>query len=150
MTTAYKRQVMDILTCSPEFNPSEVSVAEEVIDSYLEQTDDYAVYVALDNGKVTGYVGYGPTPLTESTWDIYWLAVSPAERGRGTGGALLEYAQSEIMKRGGRLIVIETSGKPEYENTRRFYTKHGYRVISRIDDFYGPGDDKIIFGKRPR
>jgi hypothetical protein len=46
------------------------------------------------------------------------------------------------------LLLIETSGLPHYEPTRRFYAKHGYHVASRIADYYADGDDMVVFGKR--
>jgi hypothetical protein len=48
---------------------------------------------------------------------------------------------------GGRLAVIETSSRPAYERTRKFYLKHGYAVQARVADFYAPGDDRVICTK---
>ena len=141
--------VTSILRDTPEFKPAEVVVAEEVIDSYLAdpQGSGYNVLVAGDSA-VDGYICYGPTPLTEGTWDIYWIAVSPPEKGMGVGSALLSYAEDKIKEAGGRLIVIETSSQAGYERTRRFYQKHAYETIAQITDFYAPGDDKIILQRR--
>jgi len=55
-----------------------------------------------------------PTPLTEGTWDIYWIVVDNAFRGTGIGRALLRHAEQEIQNAGGRMILIETSSKDEY------------------------------------
>jgi ribosomal protein S18 acetylase RimI-like enzyme len=66
----------------------------------------------------------------------------------GIGAALLKKAEDEIQKAGGRLALIETSSKPNYLNTRRFYLKKGYKRVSRIRDFYAPGDHLLIFEKR--
>lgn len=144
-----KPSLMALLRSTPEFKPAEVTVAEEVIDSYLRdpQGSGYNVLVSGD-AAVKGYICYGPTPLTESTWDVYWIAVSAEEKGRGVGGALLAYAEGKIKEAGGQLIVIETSSQVGYERTRRFYLKHAYETIARITDFYAPGDDKIILQKR--
>lgn len=141
---------MKILQNTPEFKPSEVVVAEEVIDSYLNDPhgSGYHISVAEDGSVVVGYICYGPTPLTECTWDIYWIAVSAEMQGRGIGGALMAHAEDKIREAWGRLIVIETSSKPEYEKTRRFHLSHSYEVVGRIPDFYAPGDDKLILQKR--
>jgi len=141
---------MKILQNTPEFKPSEVVVAEEVIDSYLRDPhrSGYHVFVAEADSAVVGYICYGPTPLTEGTWDIYWIAVSAEKQGRGIGGALMAHAEDKIREAQGRLIVIETSSKPEYEKTRRFHLGRGYEVIGCIPDFYAPGDDKLILQKR--
>lgn len=143
-----KPALMAMLRNTPEFTPQEVAVAEEVIDSYLYNPDSYNTLVAEINKGVAGYICYGRTPLTESTWDIYWLAVSADKRGLGVGSALTAFAEKQIGDSGGRLIIIETSSKPSYEKTRHFYIDHGYEVVCQIPDFYSPGDDKIILQKR--
>ena len=150
MTQRDKPAIMRIMAATPEFNPAEVVVAEEVIDSYLKSSyqSGYHILVAEVKQLVVGYICYGPAPLTEGTWDIYWIAVSQEEQSRGIGGALTAFAEEEIEKARGRLAIVETSSKPEYEKTRHFYHRHGYEVISRIPDFYAVGDDKLILRKR--
>lgn len=141
---------MKILQNTPEFKPSEVLVAEEVIDSFLNDPRDsgYHVFVAEADSEVVGYICYGPTPLTEGTWDIYWIAVSSEKQGRGIGGALMAQAEEKIGKAQGRLAIIETSATPAYEKARHFHISQGYEVIGCIPDFYAPGDDKLILQKR--
>lgn len=150
MTPGDKPAIMKMLAATPEFKPSEVVVAEEVIDSYLKDSyqSGYHILVAEVEPRVVGYICYGPTPLAEGTWDVYWLAVSQEKQSRGIGGALMAFAEGEIKKARGRLAVIETSSKPEYGKTRRFYHRHGYEVVARLPDFYAVGDDKLILQKR--
>jgi GNAT superfamily N-acetyltransferase len=145
-----KPALMALLRATPEFKPAEVAVADEVIDSYLADPagSGYNTLVAEDGPAITGYICYGPTPLTEGTWDVYWVAVTAGEQGRGVGGALLAYAEDRIKEAGGRLVIIETSSQAGYQKTSRFYSKHGYRTIARLPDFYAPGDDKLIWQKR--
>jgi GNAT superfamily N-acetyltransferase len=145
-----KPALMALLRGLPEFKPAEVVVAEEVIDSYLADPagSGYNTLVAQDGTAITGYISYGPAPLTEGTWDIYWIAVAAEEHGKGVGGVLLAYVEAKIKEAGGRLIIIETSSQAGYEKTSRFYAKHGYQAMARLPDFYAPGDDKIILQKR--
>jgi ribosomal protein S18 acetylase RimI-like enzyme len=152
MISEDKLAIMQILRSTPEFKPAEVVIAEEVIDSYLDDPSGsgYYVLVAEIGPSVVGYVCYGPTPLTEGTWDMYWLAVAPEEQGRGIGKALLAIAEGNIREAQGRIVLIETSSTPEYERTRRFHHSQGYEVACRIGDFYAPGDDKLVFQKRLR
>jgi ribosomal protein S18 acetylase RimI-like enzyme len=152
MTADDKPLVMDILRHTPEFKRHEVAVAEEVIDTYLRDSkkSGYHIIVAEGNPEIDGYICYGPTPCTEGTWDIYWEAVKRGKRGGGIGTALIKTAETAVRKERGRLLIVETSSTPAYENTRLFYTSRGYRIISRIPDFYAPGDDKIIMHKRLR
>lgn len=141
---------MNILHDAPEFKPSEAMIAEEVIDSYLHdpKCSGYHVLVAEDESVIIGYICYGPTPLTEGTWDLYWEVVAQERRGQGTGGTLMKAAERAIRRDKGRLAIIETSSTPAYEKTRHFHLAHGYEIIARIPDFYSPGDDKLILQKR--
>ena len=152
MTGEDKPAIMQILRTTPEFTPAEVEVAEEVLDSYLHNPSGsgYHVLTAEVGSSVMGYVCYGPTPLTEGTWDIYWLAVAPRQQRRGIGMTLMKSAEDDIKQALGRLAIIETSSKPEYAGTRSFHLSQGYQPVCQIADFYAPGDDKIIFQKRLR
>jgi len=145
-----KSAIMHMLRNMPEFKPPEVVVAEEVLDDYLRHSirSGYHIFVAEINSLVVGYICYGPTPLTEGTWDIYWLAVAPNQQSKGIGKSLLSFAEENIKETGGMMALIETSSRPEYEATARFYRTQGYELTCRIADFYAPGDDKLILIKR--
>ncbi len=150
LTREGKKAVMELLRATPEFTPEEILVAEEVIDSYLSDPvgSGYLVFASLAKGSVTGYICYGPTPLTQGTWDIYWMAVRTGVRGHGIGSALLRFAEDEIARKGGRLALVETSSKESYQKTRSFYYALGYSLACKVPDFYAPGDDKLILQKR--
>ena len=149
MTGEDKPAIMHILRATPEFKPSEVVVAEEVLDSYLnDPSAGYFTLVTETDTVIAGYVCFGLTPLTEGTWDIYWIAVARELQGKGIGATLLTAAEDKIKQLKGRLMLAETSSTPEYDKTRRFYQSQGYVVVAQIADFYVPGDDKIIFQKR--
>ena len=145
-----KAAVIAILNTTPEFTPGEVVVAEELIDYYISDPvgSGYNILVAEVNSEVAGYICWGLTPLTEGTWDIYWIATAREKQGQGVGTALLISAEAKIKQAGGRLALIETSSKPGYERTKGFYHARGYELICRIPDFYAPGDDKLILQKR--
>lgn len=149
MTGADKPPVMEILRATPEFTPLEVSVAEEVLDAYLEDTagSGYCALVGVADSGVAGYAVYGQTPLTTGTWDLYWIAVDRRMQGTGLGKALLRHTEESVRRAGGRMLLVETSGKPGYEKTLAFYRSMGYPEICRIADFYAPGDDKLVFQK---
>ena len=141
---------MGILRSTPEFQPHEVPVAEELIDAFLAspQESGYRILVAEGGGSVVGYVCYVETPLTKGTWDVYWIAVDSGTRGGGVGKALMSAAEKDIEGSGGRLVVIETSGTAGYNSTRRFYAAIGYSEVARIADYYDVGDSLVILVKR--
>lgn len=140
----------DILKRCRAFTEAEVACALELLETVLNDPAqrDYRVAVANREGRVLGYVLYGPVPLTEGTYDIYWIAVAPECQGQGVGRQLLAHAEEEIRGARGRLVCLETSSQGHYRRTRDFYRQAGYREESRIRDFYRPGDDRLTFVKR--
>lgn len=145
-----KAPVLGLVRATGFFTEAEVAVAEELVDAYLGKADqtDYNVVVIEDgDGAVAGYMTWGPTPLAEDAYDIYWMAVAPSEQGRGRGKELVRWLEDEVGRRDGRVVIIETSSQPKYHGTRRFYIDLGYKEVARIPDFYRAGDDRVIYAK---
>lgn len=63
------------------------------------------------------------------------------------GRALLRSAEAEARRRGGRLLLVETSSTPEYGLARRLYERSGYHLEAVVHDFYAPGDDLVIYAR---
>lgn len=139
-----------LLHATNVFKQSEIDVALEVLNSYfiLPEQDYTALGAFTRGGDLLGYVIYGPTPCTEGTWDLYWIAVSPQVQGAGVGTQLLQEVERRLARTDARLVIIETSSQPHYADTRAFYERRGYEVVARVPDFYAPGDDRLIFAKR--
>jgi len=97
---------------------------------------------------VAGYVLFGPVPLTEGNYDLYWIAVDPNIQGGGVGRRLMKHVEKQVRQRGGRLLCLETSSQGSYLRTRKFYEQAGYVEESCIRDFYKPGDDRLTYVKR--
>jgi ribosomal protein S18 acetylase RimI-like enzyme len=130
------------------FTAEEVSVALELIDDAARDREGYRALVAEEAGRVVGYVCYGLTPMTDATWDLYWLVVHPAERGRGVARALVAAMEAELRALGGRQVRVETSQLDQYGAARACYERLNYPVVARLPDFYRPGDDLLIMLKR--
>ena len=132
------------------FTDDEVDVALELVDTVLgnPESRDYVIQVAVDqNGRVLGYYCVGPTPLTASTYDLYWIAVLPALQSKGVGSRLLNHAEEFVRSKGATLVVAETSSQPKYEPTRMFYIRNRYAELARIKNYYKAGDDLVVYGK---
>jgi hypothetical protein len=56
--------------------------------------------------------------------------------------------EDRLRARGGRLVLVETSSRPDYDRTRTFYARLGYTESARIRDFYAPADDRIMLTTR--
>jgi ribosomal protein S18 acetylase RimI-like enzyme len=85
--------------------------------------------------------------MTDRTWNLQLIAIHPDRQGQGRGAALLHYVEKTLAARKGRMLLVETSGLPDFDRTRAFYVKCGYQEEARIRDFYTTGDDKIVFRK---
>ncbi len=145
-----KEGVMRLLHETGMFTAEEILVAEELIDLYLNlpgQKDYIVDVLEEDSGRVVGYATWGPAPLTDGTYDLYWIAVSPEAQGKGYGKMLLHRVEKKIEEEKGRALIIETSSQPRYESTRQFYLKQQYQEVARIADFYRANDDRIIYAK---
>lgn len=143
---ADRERILFLLQDTGFFRPSEVIVAQEVLDDYLSGREpDYFSLTALLGDLPVGWVSYGPIPGTVGSYDIYWLAVDRQVQGKGIGRRLLAATEADIRQRGGSRAVIETAGQALYGSTRSFYLKAGYAEAARLTDFYDVGDDKVIY-----
>ncbi len=144
-----KQKVLNFLSASSVFRDNELKIAEQVFDDAVNAGPggEYLSYVAEQDKSIVGWVCFGPTPCTVGTYDIYWIAVDPTKRRNGLGSALINFAENKIKNSNGRLIVIETSSTNLYLPTRSFYTKKGYLQMASVDNFYAPGDGKVVYAK---
>ncbi len=148
-------RINEILVATARFTEEELRSAMDLVDSAQEhpESGEYVVHVLEEPESgpkklVQAYVCYGPTPLTEGVFDLYWIAVDPKQQGQGIGQLLLRFVENEVRRQRGRMLLIETSSKESYTPTLRFYERSGYQEISRIKDFYRIQDDKVVYCKK--
>ncbi|MEE9614328.1 MAG: GNAT family N-acetyltransferase [Thermodesulfobacteriota bacterium] len=145
--------IVDIIRRTDNLTEEERDCAVELLDIYLKDPseDDYLFLAAVEEGLVgelpVGYVCYGAASLSDGAYDLYWILVDPAHRGKGVGGGLLTRTEEMVSAEGGRMLMAETSSLPAYEEARGFYLKNGFREEARIKGFFKPGDDKLIYVK---
>jgi GNAT superfamily N-acetyltransferase len=141
--------VRRIVASTGFFYPAECDVAVELIEERLakgEASGYFFVFAELD-GQPVAYACYGPIACTVGSYDLFWIAVDAAHQGHGLGRLLLEESERLIGAAGGRRVYIETSNRPQYVPTRGFYERCGYRCEAVLKEFYGGGDDKVIYVK---
>jgi ribosomal protein S18 acetylase RimI-like enzyme len=131
------------------FHRRERAIAVELLVERLRHgtRSGYSFFFAERGSELVGYCAWGRVPLTERSYDLYWIAVAPSQQGQGLGQALLSLAERAVARRGGGNLYIETSSRHVYDRTRRFYGAAGYDRVARLRDFYAPGDHKLMFCK---
>jgi ribosomal protein S18 acetylase RimI-like enzyme len=132
------------------FKPHEIEALNEVLTDYHTQNHNtgHVAVTAEKGGQILGYAYYAPAAMTDRTWYLYWIAVTKQTQAKGIGSTLLRHTEDDIRKRKGRVLFIETSSLPHYDQTRKFYLKHGYEVTGQLRDYYADGDDMVVFRKR--
>ncbi len=136
-----------IVESSGYFSREEIEIAVELIDERIARGDvsGYHFLFADSPSGMLGYTCFGPIPATESSYDLYWIAIDEALRGRGLGRELLARTERIVEAMGGERLYIETSSRKQYLPTQGFYTRCGYRREALLRDFYSRGDAKLIY-----
>jgi ribosomal protein S18 acetylase RimI-like enzyme len=123
----------------------------DMVRPYFAQADGAAQgdehWVVLDHGGPTAVAYWAPERMTQGTWNLLLIAVHPQQQGQGVGRTLLVHIEHSLAAAAQRVLLVETSGLPEFEPTRRFYLGNGYEQEACIRDYYDAGEDKIVFRK---
>ncbi|MEG4322478.1 MULTISPECIES: GNAT family N-acetyltransferase [unclassified Microcoleus] len=122
-------------------------VSEMLADYFATNNDSDRFWITDDDGGPVGVAYCELEPMTDRTWNLQLIAILPDRQGQGRGATLLRYVEQTLMARGGRVLLVETSGLPEFDRVRSFYSKCGFDEEARIRDFYKAGDDKIVYRK---
>jgi ribosomal protein S18 acetylase RimI-like enzyme len=144
---AHRARLETLVRDTGLFREAEVRTAVELLDEALDGDDDYRFLGAFDGDALVGYACFGPTPDTVGTFDLYWIAVDKQRQGSGIGTQLVTAVEQTLSAVGGRLIVVETSSRSDYDATRRFYEAKGYTRTATIPGYYAQGDDLVIYIK---
>jgi GNAT superfamily N-acetyltransferase len=130
------------------FQPNELEeLSEMLVDYFSGDSDSAHFWITDDDNGPVGVAYCEPERMTNRTWNLQLIAIRPDHQGQGRGATLLRYVEQTLTARGGRMLLVETSGLPGFERTRAFYAKCGYEKEARIRDFYAAGDDKVVFRK---
>ena len=113
-----------------------------------ESDEPHDFWLVHDEGHGPVGVAYcAPEAMASGTWNALLLAVRPERHDRGIGTGLMARVESLLAARGERVLLVETSGTDAFERTRGFYARIGYEREAVIREYYGAGDDKVVFRK---
>ena len=133
------------------FTLDELRVVREMLNAYFHPgpDDDYE-FIVYRNGtpdSLAGFACFGPTPLTDRVWDLYWICVDRVQQSAGIGSHLLSRIEADLAARCARAIYLETSDSRAYQPARDFYAHHGYEQVAHLSDFYAAGEGKVMYRK---
>jgi GNAT superfamily N-acetyltransferase len=142
--------IEEILKSTDFFYDFEIATALEIADETIKYGAEISGYFWVkitEKGKMIAFANYGKNDFSVHSWELYWIAVHQNLRHKNIGTILLKAVEEDVIKRGGRILWIETSGRPLYTPTEKFYTRNGYELAASLKDFYAPGDPKQIYSK---
>lgn len=118
---------------------------DEMAAGFLAGQGGEERWLTADDGGPVAVAYYVPERMTDGTYNLLLIAVDPDRQGGGVGTALMAHVEADLARRGGRVLLVETSGLPSFARTRGFYAHIGYDQEARIRDFYQAGEDKVVF-----
>jgi ribosomal protein S18 acetylase RimI-like enzyme len=144
-------KIFKIVKATGFFSEVEIEISVQLVRErllYGVESGYFFLFAEDNDKKLVGYTCFGPVTGTQSSYDLYWIVVSNNFQGCGVGKLLDSKTADLVKKMGGTRIYAETSSREQYEPTREFYRKAGYNEAAYLEDFYAPGDGKIIFVKK--
>ena len=131
------------------FYPHEMAYGMNLFDEHLLRGDNssYQFMLYEEGDRILACGCFGLLPLTNQRYHLHWFAVASAYHGQGIGQKLEAAITVRIRLMGGIKIYADTSNRGFHVRARKFYENCGYRQCSVIPDYYGDGDDKILYTK---
>lgn len=145
-----RKSIEDILQSTGFFYDFEIEIALSLVDdtiSYGTENCGYHWMKLIDENGMVAFANYVKNSFSVHSWDLYWIAVNQNSRHRNLGTLLLKAVEDDIRNSGGKILWLDTSGRPLYDPTENFYKKNGYTLQASLKDFYAPGDPKQIYSK---
>lgn len=107
----------------------------------LNELTKSKVYFIKKEGQIVGNIGY--EMKSEEHAEITGLMVDPRYQNQGIGHEALNAILDELngLKR------IDLVTHPENEQALSLYLSHGFRVESRLEDYYGDGEPRLVLVK---
>jgi acetoin utilization deacetylase AcuC-like enzyme/GNAT superfamily N-acetyltransferase len=142
-------RVRALTAATGNFSADEIAIAAELVEARLENgvRSGYEFILCELGGRLAAYACFGKIDGTQGSFDLYWIAVDPEMQGHGIGGILLEKSEAAMRAMGAVSIYADTSSSEKYRSARAFYVGNGFHEQARLEDFYAPGDAKVIYEK---
>lgn len=147
VTTSDIGAICELVRQTGFFSADEIAIAGELVEERLKKgaASGYEFIIAEQGDVIAGYACFGKIDGTDSSFDLYWIAVNPVCQRQGWGRRILNKAETIMREMGASLVYVDTSSSDKYRATRAFYEEMGYVENARLENFYHKGDGKVIF-----
>lgn len=148
ITLADSAAVIALAVASGLFTADETVFLDKMMADYFDRTrsDGHVCVIAVEDAPY-GVAYYQPALATERTWYLTMIGVRRDVQGQGRGAALMRHVEQALHAQGQRMLLVETSGLPDFALTRTFYVKCGYEEEARVRDYYAAAHDMVLFRK---
>ena len=104
-------------------------------------------FVAEDtSGELLGFVSGFLSQTADDEAYIHFIGVTPEDRGDGLGRALYERFFEEARANGRTSVRCVTS--PVNQGSLAFHEAMGFQVERVVEDYDGPGEDRVLLVKQ--
>ncbi|MDR2914444.1 MAG: GNAT family N-acetyltransferase [Tannerella sp.] len=139
-------EALKVVIDSNELFPSER--LDDMTADFFNNPESQDIWLTKEvDGKPIAIAYCAPERMAEGTYNLYLIAIDKSFQGKGYGSDIMIYLEELLQRNKNRMLIVETSGLPEFELTRQFYKKQDYFLAGVIPDFYQQGEDKVIFYK---
>ncbi|TPG35843.1 GNAT family N-acetyltransferase [Mycolicibacterium hodleri] len=142
--------VVRLAVDSELFSADDAPVVETMLAEYFggkNATGHVCVIATEEHHGPVAVAYYEPATATDGTWYLTMIAVRLDRQRHGCGGKVLQHVEDDLRSNQQRILLVETSGLPEFARARGFYRKSGYDETARVRDYYAAGDDMVLFYK---
>lgn len=117
--------LLAIVKDSGQFDDGGFAHVKETLGNYLDgKSED--LWLTADDGEPVGVAYCAPEPVTDGTWNLLMLWTRGDRKGQGYSSALISRVEKILNERGVCLLIVETSGLPDFAGARAFYDKCGF------------------------
>jgi ribosomal protein S18 acetylase RimI-like enzyme len=103
-------------------------------------------FVAEDGDELVGFLCGFLSQTADDEAYIHFVGVSPDRRGEGLGRDLYQRFFEEVRAQGRTSVRCVTS--PVNQESVAFHEALGFEVDRLVEDYDGPGEDRVLLVKR--
>lgn len=113
---------------------------EQSLREYAANTAHLPTFIAEEAGEPLAFVSLRRHFL--ESWEVDCIAVAASWRMTGVGRLLHSHVERWLRDQGAKLLQVKTLAEihpsVEYAQTRKFYTRLGYRPLEVFPDLWAP------------